>query len=225
MSDGHLQSAGQSVASDSFASCAVAASAIDALLLKYKGGFCIRSSPYTISYATYVSATIHLRIAAQRGPDSEAHRRLQNCFDVLLEHQTMCHASRRALKILKVLVRRLNVNLYDSSEGAQPSSVLGDDDRGGSHNDSDIQTTFATATSQHTLVTEGDYSAALDTSWSDLDMNEIIKSFNLAPQSHQAHQDTGGPDVLAPTIDYTLDNSLQGIDMFPSFDALFGLEL
>lgn len=226
VSDGHLQSAGQSVASDSFASCAVAASNIDALLHKYMAGFCTRSSPYTISYATYVSATIHLRIAAQRDAGSEAHRRLRSCLDVLSEHQTMCHASRRALKILKGLMGRLNVSVNDSFELGQPGSLLGGDEiQVGSHAGSDTQTTFTTTTPQHTLVAEGEYPSALDASWSDLDIDEIVRSFNLTPQGHQAHHGTGGPDAHVPTIDYTLDTSLQGLDMFPSFDALFGLEL
>ncbi|KAH8689158.1 putative nitrogen assimilation transcription factor nirA [Talaromyces proteolyticus] len=113
VSDGHIRSTSASVVRDSFATCATAASEIDATLRLYRQHFCIMAVPYFMSYATYVSATIHVRIAAQSGPGSEAYLSLQHCLDILSLHQNVCRAPRRARQILVGLARRLNVQIND----------------------------------------------------------------------------------------------------------------
>ncbi|KAK7424585.1 hypothetical protein QQZ08_008595 [Neonectria magnoliae] len=114
VSDGHLQSVSTSAASDAFGICAAAALEIHRILQLYQKSFCMMTAPYFVSYATYVSATIHVRIAAQRVADSEAHKCLQNCLDVLAQHQIKCHAPRRTTRILRGLIQRLNVNLRNA---------------------------------------------------------------------------------------------------------------
>jgi hypothetical protein len=84
---------------------------IDTILRRYKSHWCIKSPPYFLSYATYVSATIHVRIAAENPTASESYGRLQNCLEILSEHQTLCRAPRRSVDILVNLMRRLNVNV------------------------------------------------------------------------------------------------------------------
>jgi hypothetical protein len=111
VSEGHLKSVAESVARDAFSICETAASEIDVILRWYKSQWCIKSPPYFISYSTYVSATIHVRTAAQKPQGSRAHQRLRNCLEILSEHQMVCHAPRRSMNILLGLVNRLKVNV------------------------------------------------------------------------------------------------------------------
>ncbi|KAK1243024.1 hypothetical protein MKX08_005836 [Trichoderma sp. CBMAI-0020] len=110
VTEGHLSSTTSSTYHAS-SLCENAASRIDTVLRRYKKYWCIKSPPYFLSYATYVSATIHVRIAAEKPPASEAYNRLQNCLEILSEHQRICHAPRRSMAILVNLMRRLNVNV------------------------------------------------------------------------------------------------------------------
>ncbi|EGY17660.1 nitrogen assimilation transcription factor nirA [Verticillium dahliae VdLs.17] len=67
VADGHLYTTSRSVSVNSFITCASAADSIVALLRAYDRAFTVRRAPYLVSYATYVAATIHARIAAN-GP-------------------------------------------------------------------------------------------------------------------------------------------------------------
>lgn len=111
VSEGHLSATARSPTYHASSLCENAASRIDTVLRRYKKYWCIKSPPYFLSYATYVSATIHVRIAAEKPPASEAYNRLQNCLEILSEHQRICHAPRRSMAILVKLMRRLNVNV------------------------------------------------------------------------------------------------------------------
>ncbi|KAK9486439.1 fungal-specific transcription factor domain-containing protein [Lipomyces starkeyi] len=128
VSDGHLQSTSPSVASEAFSICSVAASEIDHILRTYERYFCLRSSPYIISYATYVSATIHVRIAAQRTTGSEAHKSLRRCVDVLNIHQTVCWSARRAKRIVDILIARMGVVLDTEALDGSSHRILSDID-------------------------------------------------------------------------------------------------
>ncbi|KAI9743524.1 MAG: hypothetical protein M1818_002838 [Claussenomyces sp. TS43310] len=120
VSDGHLHSTSPSIAFDSFGKCASAASQIGQILRMYRQHFAMKRSPYIISYAAYVSATIFVRIAAQRRPGSEAHTSLRTCIDVLNEHQEQCLAPRRANRVIQSLMKRMGVFL---SQDAGPSMI------------------------------------------------------------------------------------------------------
>ena len=111
VSEGHLSPANRSPTYHAFSLCEDAASRIDTALRCYKKHWCIKSPPYFLSYATYVSATIHVRIAAQKSSFSDAHERLQNCLEILSEHQRVCRAPKRSMEILVGLIRRLNVDI------------------------------------------------------------------------------------------------------------------
>ena len=76
VADGHLYSTTRSISINSLITCATAADNIVALLRTYDRTFSIRRAPYLVSYACYVAATIHARIAAKRSADSEAHSNL-----------------------------------------------------------------------------------------------------------------------------------------------------
>ena len=70
-------------APESLALCAAAATEIVHLLVAYDGTFSIRKAPYLIAYATYVSATIHVRIAARQLPTTDTSPYLRTCLDLL----------------------------------------------------------------------------------------------------------------------------------------------
>lgn len=175
-----------------------------------------------MSYAIYVSATIHLRIAAQRRAGSEAHTSLRNCLDVLSEHQIMSFASRRCLNILKGLMKRLKVDVSDSTGATNSSHSLGPSR---SAAQSETPTPLASNNSQDMIVADGGYPVDLQTGseapWSGLDISEIVKTFNL-PRPSECYDSAGLVDGQA---DGCIDGTLQDLDMFTSFDALFGLEM
>ncbi|PCG92683.1 Transcription factor [Penicillium occitanis (nom. inval.)] len=158
VSDGHMNATSPAVIRDAFATCAAAASGIDAVLRVFLQRFCITTVPYFMSFATYVSGTIHVRIAAQSGRDSGAHKSLGNCLDILSQQQSVCRAPRRARRILLGLARRLNVAIDDAS--VVP------------HTSTDLDTPMQTSTLDNP---QSDF----DILMSGLDIDAIIQSFDF----------------------------------------------
>ncbi|CAI6339941.1 unnamed protein product [Periconia digitata] len=109
VADGHLYNTSRTISVNSFMACATAADHIVQILRAYDKVFSVRRAPYLISYATYVAATIHARIAAKRGPGSPAHSSLETCLAVFRENQETNWAVRRANAIVQSLIKRLGV--------------------------------------------------------------------------------------------------------------------
>ena len=107
---------------DSFAACAHAANEIVLILIAYDQTFSIRKAPYLVAYATYVSATIHVRCAAQRSPATESLASLRTCIDLLDLNQKTNPGVRNAKASLKNLSDSLNV-VYPDEPTRQPSSA------------------------------------------------------------------------------------------------------
>ena len=84
--------------------------------MAYNRTFSIRKAPYLISYATYVSATIHVRIAAQKPLGSEAHSCLQICLAVLNENQATNLVVSSARLTLSKLMKRMGVVCRDDQD-------------------------------------------------------------------------------------------------------------
>lgn len=129
VSEGHLQSSSSFTAQEAFSHCVTAAFEVHGMLQLYRQHFCVKTVPYFMSYATYVSATIHARLASLKGMDSLAGQCLRTCLDVLAQQQTKCHAPRRTLRILKQLLMRLGLRVEnlpieecEISRGNQPVS-------------------------------------------------------------------------------------------------------
>jgi hypothetical protein len=116
VADGHLYNTSRAISVNSFISCATAASDIVHLLRAYDKAFSVRRAPYLISYATYVAATIHARIAAKRGSGSDAHRSLETCLAVFRENQETNWAVRRANAIVQTLMKRLGVTMPEPDD-------------------------------------------------------------------------------------------------------------
>ncbi|OJJ68355.1 hypothetical protein ASPBRDRAFT_33628 [Aspergillus brasiliensis CBS 101740] len=121
VSEGHLHTADPSVAMSSFTTCTTAASSIIQLLQAYDNTFSIRRAPYLISYATYVAATIFVRVAAQRERVSRAHTNLRSCLDIFKKNQETNWAVRRAHNVILHLMDRMGVRLDDCTAIADDS--------------------------------------------------------------------------------------------------------
>lgn len=116
VADGHLYNTSRAISVNSFMACATAADAIVQLLRAYDKTFSVRRAPYLISYATYVAATVHARIAAKRGAGSQAHKSLETCLAVFRENQETNWAVRRANAIIQNLMKRLGVVAPDLND-------------------------------------------------------------------------------------------------------------
>ncbi|KAF2761116.1 hypothetical protein EJ05DRAFT_497675 [Pseudovirgaria hyperparasitica] len=132
VADGHLYRNARSVPANAFAACATAATQIVHLLRAYDKAFSIRKAPYLISYACYVSATIHARIVAQRGRLSEAYSSVETCLAVFEENQETNWAVKRANIIIQNLLKKLGSTLpqrpWKISSNANIPNSSGDTD-------------------------------------------------------------------------------------------------
>ncbi|KAL8297319.1 hypothetical protein RB597_006419 [Gaeumannomyces tritici] len=117
VADGHLFSVSRSTSVNALMTCTAAATEIVHLIRAYHRTFSVRRAPYLISYATYVAATIHVRIASRRTPQSDAYSSLETCLAVFHENQETNWAARRATAIVQNLMHRFGVVL---PEGRQP---------------------------------------------------------------------------------------------------------
>lgn len=214
VSDGHMNATSPAVIRDAFATCAAAASGIDAVLRVFLQRFCITTVPYFMSFATYVSGTIHVRIAAQSGRDSEAYKSLENCLDILSQQQSVCRAPRRARRILLGLARRLNIVVDDSSLIRNNASVV-------PHTNTDHATPMQTSTLDNP---QSDF----DILMADLDIDAIIQSFDFdqSGMTNQAGNLTSSFAGSNTDINYAVPTS-QDADNFSQWmiqDPLFGYD-
>jgi hypothetical protein len=181
VADGHLYNTSRAISVNSFMSCATAADDIVQLLRAYDKAFSVRRAPYLISYATYVAATIHARIAAKRGPGSHAHSSLEACLAVFRENQETNWAVRRANAIVQNLMKRLGV--------ATPSSDNTHIDRG-------------TEGSSHSSTPDAASSRSMgrEPSLHSLDIDGIIQSFVREREQENLHvvPQTGRTDSSDP---------------------------
>ncbi|OAA71852.1 fungal specific transcription factor domain-containing protein [Akanthomyces lecanii RCEF 1005] len=109
VADGHLYGNLRDISVKSFMTCVSAADHIVMLLRAYDCAFAVARAPYLISYACYVAATIHVRIAAKRTADSEAYNSLATCLAIFNRNQETNKAIQRAQHIIQGLMKRLSV--------------------------------------------------------------------------------------------------------------------
>ncbi|KAL5401387.1 hypothetical protein PMIN06_011920 [Paraphaeosphaeria minitans] len=116
ITDGHHYHAYRNISAKSLKACATAANAIVQLVRAYDKAFSVRRAPYLISYATYMAATIYVRIAAKRTAGSDAHNSLGTCLAVFNENQHTNSAVRRANALVQNLMKRLCVTVPNTSD-------------------------------------------------------------------------------------------------------------
>ncbi|KAJ4300839.1 hypothetical protein N0V90_002927 [Kalmusia sp. IMI 367209] len=151
--------------------CATAANNIVQLVRAYDRAFSVRRAPYLISYATYVAATIHARIAANRNIGSDAHNNLGTCLAVFRENQQTNAAVRRANALVQNLMKRLGLQIPRSSEIHVDESTTDKETREYPGPDSN-------GLLGHEPVLQ------------DLDIDSIIQSFVREPESPQLSRTT-----------------------------------
>lgn len=120
VADGHFYNTSRPISVNSFITCASAADSIVSVLRVYDRAFSVRHAPYLISYATYVAATIHVRIAAKRSTESQPRECLEKCLSVFRENRETNWAVRRAQTIVEGLMMRLGVSLDQGHNISQP---------------------------------------------------------------------------------------------------------
>lgn len=183
VADGHLYSTSRSISVNSLKCCATAANDIVHLVRVFDKAFSVRRAPYLISYATYVAATIHVRIAAKRGPGSDAHSSLAACLAVFCENQETNPAVRRANALVQNLMKRLGVRMHSIEECRIHKNADGSSQR-------QSPETISNATMGRGPSLQG------------LDLDGIIQSFVREQESAQMTQ-VGTPDHSAlntPTL-------------------------
>ncbi|KAF4445800.1 hypothetical protein F53441_10445 [Fusarium austroafricanum] len=226
LSEGHLTSLSATAAPEAFSNCATAAFETNQVLQLYKQHFCFKSAPYFLSYATYVSATIHVRMAAQQDRGSKAHACLRACLEILSEQQIRCHGPKRTMKILLGIMERLKVNVGEFAAIA-PTSCQTEDSCGINPTQPPVQPGTDHQVQLHASDVDMNmanmgFDFTTDLQLSDFDVEQIMQSFLVEPLP-PAQQD------FQANIHPGFDNDGIGEGSLPSqgimtFDSLFGFD-
>lgn len=178
-------------------------------------------APYSISYATYVSATIHARIAAHSPPGSHAHDCLHNCLSILREHKRLYLGPKRALGVVLNLIRVMNIDIGDSTVTApsQNEAIAQVTYQGDGLRDSgDIAGHHARFFQEQNQPSDLEHDVRYE--FPSYDIDSIIQSFDVAQPLDLRHSE-GGPaqnyQSHHPAVTDYLDFSLP-------LDPLFGLD-
>ena len=193
----HLSGSGPETQS-ALSHCVEEALEIHPILVIYKQHYCFKTAPHYISYAAYVSASIFIRIAAQKkSSESQAHSGLRLCLEVLSIQQAYSHGPRRMMQILLGLMDRWGVHVGDFA-ALQPSScrinepVMVEPVVAVTDTANLLQTTPGAQHQQQVTLSEYgipiDFSDMPDLGWPDLDFDKLMNSFVFEP----FQQDTPG---------------------------------
>ncbi|CAP91310.1 Pc13g02410 [Penicillium rubens Wisconsin 54-1255] len=112
---GHDRVINSTTAHESVNACTAAANQIVQILHDYSQHFSLSSAPYMLSYATYISATIHARIVAQKGSNSSMFQSLVLCRNILAEHTRLYSAAEKAKENLDKLISHLGISAADDN--------------------------------------------------------------------------------------------------------------
>jgi hypothetical protein len=112
---GHDGVINSTTAHESVNACTAAANQIVQILHDYSQHFSLSSAPYMLSYATYISATIHARIVAQKGSNSSVFQSLVLCRNILAEHTRLYSAAEKAKENLDKLISHLGISAADDN--------------------------------------------------------------------------------------------------------------
>ncbi|OJJ82739.1 uncharacterized protein ASPGLDRAFT_174246 [Aspergillus glaucus CBS 516.65] len=112
------------VAHESITASTAAANQTVQILRDYAQHYSIGSAPYVLSYATYVSATIHARIVAHKGKGSVSFQSLIFCLNTLEEQKDIYAAAIKARQNLDRLMDHLGVSI--AVNGSMSGNTTGD---------------------------------------------------------------------------------------------------
>jgi hypothetical protein len=191
------------------------------LVRLYDVSFSVRQAPYLISYATYVAATIHVRLASSSPPDSAAHESLAVCLTVLDLNSKTNPAVRKASVVIEALMKAMSVNM----EKPHANSSGGNDASGAIQRDSRIN---GTSTSNSNSTQQLPDQTGRSSNSSTLAQHSYARG-TLAPYSQQqtnvqqpnimvpADVADGSAYAVEPGSEYFGDFAFDGMD-----DILFG---
>ena len=178
---GHLQSVLPDVAFDSFTSCATAANSIAQILESFRRIHSFRLAPYFIFYASYVSSSIHVRIAAQKHLQSNAYSSLKICLAVFDDNVRTNPAVKKAKAIIQNLMERMGVSIPEEMPSPQTAlnSQIGASLNGSSPSSgSQRRITDADANFQQYPIQQMNF--AQDWNMQELDFEAILESFETS---------------------------------------------
>lgn len=132
-----------------------------------------------LSYATYISATIHARIVAQKGSNSSSFQSLVLCRNILIEHTRLYSSAEKAKENLDKLTSHLGIN--DPGEIRAAGSSGGNLPRG--NLTTGESTAFAKELGAVDRAVEFE-SPLLNLELSDLDLEAIAQGFQVDVESH-----------------------------------------
>ncbi|OQE22625.1 hypothetical protein PENSTE_c010G08680 [Penicillium steckii] len=158
---------------ESINTCTTAANQIVQILSDYSQHFSISSAPYMLSYATYISATIHARIVAQKGSTSSSFQSLKLCRNVLKEHQPLYGAAGKAKDSLQRLCDHLGIGASEENQQAQALTEAGPRDL--------VVTNGPAQNVQTTSIADQpiDLNSQIHWELSDLDLEAIAQGFRF----------------------------------------------
>lgn len=122
------------VAQAALNTCAASAEEITQILQLYAARYRPTSSTFSLSYAAYISAQVHVRALAKSHSPASI-RSLKFCLDTLDQHEIIYSASKRANAIIRHLIGRSGISgigsdttapLADATAAAGTSVELGD---------------------------------------------------------------------------------------------------
>ncbi|KAG5782204.1 hypothetical protein H9Q73_004132 [Fusarium xylarioides] len=121
-----LVSEGNDASGEAFANCMIAANEIAHILKIYSELYDPTSATFVLSYATYISAKVHLHNISilntpTRGSSLES---LQFCLNALDEHQKLYTAAVRAKETIVRLMARLKINIGGDSNSVATTGQL-----------------------------------------------------------------------------------------------------
>jgi hypothetical protein len=162
------------------------------LVRLYDVSFSVRQAPYLVSYATYVAATIHVRLASSSPPDSAAHESLAVCLTVLDLNSKTNPAVRKASVVIEALMKAMNVNMEkpQDSNGNASSAIQRD-----SRMNNGTSTGNSSSTQHHDRL--GPDQASRSGSVAALTQQPYARG-TMAPYSQQQNNNVQQPNIMVP---------------------------
>lgn len=204
LSNGHLHTQLPNMALDSFSTCASAAASIALYLESYERVHTFLRVPYFLFYAAYVSATIHVRIAAQKNIETNAISHLRTSLRVFDANRNERSSGQKAKSRLERLMIQLGVecpNIDTSFQGTAQSPQMDTSPTQASWSNLN---TVPSSLQQQTPPTVDSHSASELWNMGRLDVDALFRDFKSPSQN------IGGtlqpPDSLANATDTELFN-------------------
>ncbi|KAL8948093.1 MAG: hypothetical protein Q9222_005696 [Ikaeria aurantiellina] len=183
LSYGHIHVQLPNMALESFSACASAAESIGIYLACYERVHSFDRVPYFLLYAAFVSATIQVRIVAQRRTGTNAMAHLLTCLRVFDQNSKERSSALRAKSIIIELMTRtgldttsLNGSVHPGAGSPRFGNTATSSARQGSNTTMDLQQ------SQDNRTAGSQPASNVDWEMNDVDFDAVLQTFNNPPQ-------------------------------------------